>query len=108
MHAFEHGQFTIGFHEVIEIRCLAPTILRFPIGLGRVTDPVLAAEVFHLDARIRLFQDHDNLHFAELSAFHVNLLGYFARKLYVLPVLERGSLQGRQGGNSVSGEYGFS
>ena len=47
---------------------------------------MLTTQAFDFDARIGLFQDRDNLGFTESSPFHENLLGYPARKLYVLSV----------------------
>ena len=57
--------------------------------LRGLADSVFSAQVFDFEPGIRLFQDGENLRFAESTRFHENLLGEVCQKalLFACPYL---------------------
>ena len=74
VHALEPGIFGFQLLHALQFRHPHATVLGFSVVLGRITDPMLAADILYLNPGIGLTQDRDNLAFRKSRLFHLNLL----------------------------------
>ena len=69
IHPFELRQCPLDLFETLQVRRFQPAVFRLPVVIRGIADTMLSAEIFDFDADIRLFQDCDNLCFAESTGF---------------------------------------